>query len=169
MTGHPGPANSTPVRKLEHDVAGLTADNPYSGNTHELITNYLADPAEEAILHMVNADPAERPRSRCSPNPTFTSPVRPRATNHRAAAGPARPELTVTPGTTETTRPRSIRTVGLVGPGRGPAGPRRLTAELGPNSAGPNSGQVTVPRQRDDGHRGPTRRTSAPRSCTWLA
>ena len=41
-------------------MAGLTASNPYSGST-QLIANYLADPTEEAILHMVNADPARTP------------------------------------------------------------------------------------------------------------
>ena len=48
------------MRTLERDVAGLTAANPYTGTTQK-IANYLADPAEEAILHMVNADPARTP------------------------------------------------------------------------------------------------------------
>ncbi len=59
MTGDPGP-NVPAVRTLEHDVAGLTATNPYAGGSQN-IANYLADPAEEAILHMVNADPARTP------------------------------------------------------------------------------------------------------------
>ena len=59
VTGDPGP-NVPGVRTLEHDVAGLTATNPYTGGTQN-IANYLADPAEEAILHMVNADPARTP------------------------------------------------------------------------------------------------------------
>jgi hypothetical protein len=59
VTGDPGPNTST-VRTLERDVAGLTASNPYAGGTQK-ITNYLADPAEMAILHMVNADPARTP------------------------------------------------------------------------------------------------------------
>ena len=45
------------VQSLEHAVASLTAQNPYTATTQP-ITNYLADPAEEAILHMSNADPA---------------------------------------------------------------------------------------------------------------
>src|SRR6202000_1889751 len=60
VTGNPGP-NSANVRTLEHDVAGLTAANPYTGTTQN-IANYIADPVEEGILHMVNADPA-RPRT----------------------------------------------------------------------------------------------------------
>jgi hypothetical protein len=72
VNGNPS-AGSPQVRRLEHNVAGLWADNPYSGNTHELITNYLADPTEEAILHMVNADRPRHRRSRCSPNRTTTT------------------------------------------------------------------------------------------------
>ena len=49
------------VRTFEHDVAGLTADNPYTGTHTRRSPNYLADPTEEAILHMVNADPARTP------------------------------------------------------------------------------------------------------------
>ena len=51
---------SPQVRSFDHDVAALTADNPYTGGTQK-IANYLADPTEEAILHMVNADPARTP------------------------------------------------------------------------------------------------------------
>ena len=51
---------SPEVRTFDHDVAALTADNPYAGGTQK-IANYLADPTEEAILHMVNADPARTP------------------------------------------------------------------------------------------------------------
>jgi hypothetical protein len=52
--------SSTEARTFDHDVAALTADNPYAGGTQK-IANYLADPTEEAILHMVNADPARTP------------------------------------------------------------------------------------------------------------
>ena len=56
VTGKPAP-DAPQVRKLEQDVGGLTAANPYTGTTQD-ITNYLAGPTEEAILHIVNADPA---------------------------------------------------------------------------------------------------------------
>ena len=50
------------VRQFEHDVASLTNPlNPYSGTANERITNYLANPVEEGILHFVNADPARTP------------------------------------------------------------------------------------------------------------
>jgi hypothetical protein len=59
VTGNPGP-DTPSVRSLEHAVASLTNNNPYTG-ANQNIANYLADPAEEAILHMVNADPARTP------------------------------------------------------------------------------------------------------------
>src|SRR5215467_831685 len=48
VTGNPG-ASAPAVRTLERDTGGLTAANPYTGTTQP-ITNYLADPTEEAIL-----------------------------------------------------------------------------------------------------------------------
>src|SRR5215467_11657278 len=59
VTGNPG-QNTDAVRNLERDAGGLIAANPYTGTTQP-ITNYLADRTEEAILHMVNADPARTP------------------------------------------------------------------------------------------------------------
>jgi hypothetical protein len=59
INGDPGPDTSV-TRTFEHDIAGLTAYNPYAGQAQP-IANYLADPTEEAILHMVNADPARTP------------------------------------------------------------------------------------------------------------
>src|SRR5262249_32809292 len=59
VTGDPG-ANSPAVRTLEHDVAGLTASNPYTGTTQN-IANFIADPVEEGILHITDAHPARTP------------------------------------------------------------------------------------------------------------
>jgi hypothetical protein len=59
LTGNPGPNDPT-VRQFERDVASLTAANPYTGTTQP-ITNFIADPVEEGILHIVNADPARTP------------------------------------------------------------------------------------------------------------
>ena len=104
VTGNPGP-NVPQVRTLERDVAGLTANNPYAGATQK-ITNYLADPAEEAILHMVNADPARTPTFALFAKPDyFLSPGA--ATCGSARASPRTPG---SPGTTVTTPPRSTRT-----------------------------------------------------------
>jgi hypothetical protein len=61
LNGNPGRTDSK-VRKLEHDVAGLTAPDPYvgNGNTVSMVDN-LADPVEEQALHMVNADSNRTP------------------------------------------------------------------------------------------------------------
>ena len=119
-------------------MAGLTAATPYAGTTQK-ITNYLADPAEEAILHMVNADPARTPTfalfakpdyfftpgsATCSPCVTqntgfawdhgdYAAEIN---TNYAAFAGPG------------------VKHLGLDGQAPG----------TGPSSAGPNSGQVVA-------------------------
>src|SRR6266516_2816431 len=139
VTGQP-PPGAPQVRQLEHDVAGLTAANPYSGNSTEPITNYLADPAEEAILHMVNADPARTPTFALFAKPDyFLTPGSP----------------TCSPCVTQDTRfaydhgdyAAEINTnfFGIAGPGVRHRGVDGTAAADGPNSAGPNSGQVTVP------------------------
>ncbi len=138
VTGQPGP-NVPQVRQLEHDVAGLTNANPYTGTTQP-ITNYLADPTEEAILHMVNADPAR--------TPTFAMFARP---DYFLTPGSA----TCSPCVTQNTGfaydhgdyAAEINTnfLGIVGPGVKHLGLDGTAAADGPSSAGPNSGQVTVP------------------------
>jgi hypothetical protein len=134
VTGKPGPDDPA-VRKLEHDVAGLTADNPYAGVKNQLITNYLADPAEEAILHMVNADPARTPTfamfakpdfflSTSGPNTAINAGF---AYNHGDYAAEINTNFTAFAGP-------GVKHLGLDG----------TSAANGPNSAGPNSGQVEV-------------------------
>lgn len=59
VTGNPAPT-SPAARNLERAFGSATALNPLSGRT-EQISNYLADPVEEKILHMVTADPARTP------------------------------------------------------------------------------------------------------------
>jgi hypothetical protein len=145
LPGQPSPDNAT-VRTFERDIGGLTAANPYTGTTQP-IANYLADPAEEAILHMVNADPARTP----------------------TLAMFARPDYFLTPGSTSCSPCVSQNTgfawdhgdyaaeintnwLGLVGPGVKNLGLDGSAASAGPSSAGANSGQVTVP---DEGTTGP--------------
>jgi len=146
VTGDP-PADSPAVRNLEHDVAGLTASNPYSGNANETIANYLADPTEEAILHMVNADPAR--------TPTF--------------ALFAKPDYYLFKGGTSCSGPCVVQTTsyawdhgdyaaeinnnwaGFVGPGVSKLGLDGSTPEQGPSSAGPNSGQETSVQKNNPG------------------
>ncbi|HZR40041.1 MAG TPA: hypothetical protein VFB12_08005 [Ktedonobacteraceae bacterium] len=59
LTGDPA-RNASVTRSFERGVSNVTATNPISGNT-EKITNYLADPVELQLLHMVTADPARTP------------------------------------------------------------------------------------------------------------
>ena len=138
LPGQPSPDNAT-VRTLERDVGGLTAANPYTATTQP-IANYLADPVEEAILHMVNADPAR--------TPTFAMFAKP---DYFLSPGSA----SCSPCVTQTDRfaydhgdyAAEIDTnwLGLVGPGVKTLGLDGTAAGAGPSSAGANSGQVTVP------------------------
>jgi len=145
INGDPGP-NASVTRTFEHDVAGLTAFNPYAGQTQP-IANYLADPAEEAILHMVNADPAR--------TPTLAEFAKP---DYFLSQGSA--TCTNTTGTssadcvTQNTGfawdhgdyAAEINTnyVGFAGPGVKHLGLDGSGPADGPNSAGPNSGQIVA-------------------------
>lgn len=139
VTGNPS-ATSAAVRKLEHDVAGLTNHNPYAGATQN-IANYLADPTEEAILHMVNADPARTPTFALFAKPDY----------FLFNAGPTCSVSCVNINTgfayDHGDYAAEINTdwVGFVGPGVKNNGLDGSGAAEGPSSAGPNSGQVTVP------------------------
>jgi hypothetical protein len=138
VTGNPA-AGSATVRNLERDVGGLTAFNPYTQSTQP-ITNYLADPTEEAILHMVNADPAR--------TPTFAMFARP---DYFLSTGSPSCSPCVTQNTgfayNHGDYAAEIDTdwLGLAGPGVKNLGVDGLGPAQGPNSAGPDSGQVTVP------------------------
>ncbi len=139
VTGNDAPTSAT-VRTLEHDVASLTSANPYTGTTQP-IANYLADPTEEAILHYVNADAARTPTfslfakpdyylstgsATCSPSCVSQSPSF--AYDH----GDYAPEI-------------DTNWVGFVGPGVENLGLDGSGPGDGPNSAGANSGQGTIP------------------------
>ena len=61
LNGNPAPS-STPVRSLEHTLAGMKLSDPYVNNGQLVpIAVNFADPVEEATLHMVNTDPARTP------------------------------------------------------------------------------------------------------------
>ncbi len=139
VTGQPGP-DTKGVRSLEHAVASLTASNPYTKTTQP-ITNYLADPTEEAILHLINADPAR--------TPTFAAFARP---DYYLLPGPAKCTGSCVTQTTSFAYEHGdyaaeINTtwLGIAGPGVKNLGLDGTAANAGPSSAGANSGQVTVP------------------------
>ena len=138
LTGNPGPTDPA-VRQLERATASLTAANPYTGTTQP-ITNYLADPTEEAILHMVNADPAR--------TPTFAMFARP---DYFLFPGAPSCSACVTQNTAfaynhgDYAAEINTNWTGFVGPGVANLGLDGSQPADGPNSAGADSGQVTVP------------------------
>ncbi|MGH3154783.1 MAG: hypothetical protein ACRDOB_29210 [Streptosporangiaceae bacterium] len=137
VTDDPGP-DAPQVRTLEHDVAGLTASNPYTGGVQP-ITNYLADPAEMAILHMVNADPARTPTLAMFAKPdyflstgsTTCSPCVTQNTGFAWDHGDYAAEI-------------NTNYLGLVGPGVKHLGLDGSSAADGPSSAGADSGQTVA-------------------------
>ena len=126
------------VRQFEHDVAGLTASNPYTGTTQN-IANYIADPVEESILHFTNADPARTPTFALFAKPDYflsagsaTCPAAGCVTQNTGFAwdhGDYAAEINMT-------------YLGLAGPGVRHLGVDGWGPAQGPNSAGPNSGQT---------------------------
>jgi len=138
VTGNPG-ANDPAVRKLEQDVAGLTANNPYAGGTQN-IANFLADPTEEAILHMVNADPARTPTFALFAKPDYFLSSGSTTCNGSCVAvnsgfawdhGDYAAEI-------------NTNWLALAGPGVKHLGLDGQSPAAGPSSAGPDSGQVEV-------------------------
>jgi len=59
ITGNPARTDAV-TRAFAKDLAALTAVNPITGNT-DSISEFLADPVEMKLLHMVTADPARTP------------------------------------------------------------------------------------------------------------
>ena len=69
ITGNP--SRTDPVtRSFEHGLAALTALNPITGNT-DTLTQFMADPVEMKLLHMVTADPARTPTLTMFANPDY--------------------------------------------------------------------------------------------------
>jgi hypothetical protein len=138
LTGNPGPNDPT-VRQFERDVAGLTAANPYTGTTQP-IANFIADPVEEGILHMVNADPAR--------TPTFALFAKPDYFLTAGAANCNSPCVTQNTGFAwdhgDYAAEINSDYAAFAGPGVKNLGIDGFTPEQGPNSAGPNSGQTEV-------------------------
>ena len=139
VTGNPGP-DAPAVRALERDTGQLTAANPYTGTTQP-ITNYLADRTEQGILHMVNADPAR--------TPTFAMFARPDyyLSSGSASCGGSCVSQDTGYGYDHGDYAAEINTtwLGIAGPGVASLGVDGTPAAEGPNSAGADSGQVTVP------------------------
>ena len=162
VTGQPG-ATDPVTRNLERDMASLKANNPYAGQTNvsgtgQTVANWLADPVEERILHFVNADPAR--------TPTFTLFAKPDYyLSDGSTTCPSSPGFGNTPTGTPCVvispsyawnhgdyAPEINTTwLGLVGPGVAHKGVDGLGPAQGPSSAGPASGQGTIPDQHNPG------------------
>jgi hypothetical protein len=69
ITGNPA-RDATVTRNFGRALGKLTADNPLTGNT-DTLTNYLADPVEMKLLHMITADPARTPTMTMFANPNY--------------------------------------------------------------------------------------------------
>jgi hypothetical protein len=68
---HGQPARTTePVRALERATGGLSALDLSNGRT-ERLTDYLADPVEMKLLHMITGDPKRTPTFTMFGNPDF--------------------------------------------------------------------------------------------------
>ena len=70
ITGNPARDNLTVTRPFERALSMLTAVNPITSNT-DTLTNYLADPVEMNLLHMITADPARTPTLTMFANPNY--------------------------------------------------------------------------------------------------
>ena len=141
VTGQPGP-NDAAVRTLERDAGGLTAANPYTGTTQP-ITNYLADQNEMAILHMVNADPARTPTFTMFAKPDYFLSTTTPACTTAAACVTQNSGFAYNHG--DYAAEIDTNYFGVAGPGVKNLGLDGSAANAGPNSAGADSGQVTVP------------------------
>src|SRR5579859_1424240 len=69
ITGNPAPTDPV-TRTFERGVGNLTAVNPIT-NTSGNLTNYLADPVEMNLLHMITADPARTPTFTMFADPNY--------------------------------------------------------------------------------------------------
>ena len=141
VTGQPK-ADAPQVRTLERDAAGLTAANPYTGTTQP-IANYLADPTEEGILHMVNADPARTPTFAMFAKPDYYLQAQPLPPSCGTALVCQQTGFAWDHG--DYAAEINTNWLGIAGPGIAHRGLDGTAADEGPNSAGANSGQVTVP------------------------
>lgn len=111
ITGNPVRTDPT-ARAFERATGQLTAVNPMTGNT-DTLTNFLADPVEMNLLHMITADPAR--------TPTFTMFADPNYFLFAGAPNCASPCVTQQPGFAwnhGTVSPDINTTwLGMVGPG----------------------------------------------------
>ncbi len=112
ITGNPAPNDETVTRPFERAVGALQVTNSLTGNS-EALTNYLADPVEMKLLHMITADPAR--------TPTFTLFAKPDYFLFAGAPNCSTPCVTEQPGFAwnhgDVAPDINTTWLGLVGPG----------------------------------------------------
>ncbi|HEX6555254.1 MAG TPA: hypothetical protein VF026_20995 [Ktedonobacteraceae bacterium] len=69
ITGNPA-RDAAVTRAFDRGVGKLTAVNPMTGKT-DTLTNFLADPVEMKLLHMITADPARTPTLTMFADPNY--------------------------------------------------------------------------------------------------
>ena len=121
ITGNPA-RDASVARNFERAAANLTAVNPITGKTDN-ITQFMADPVEMKLLHMVTSDPARTPTFTLFGNPDYfmfagapncKSPCVAESPGFAWNHGDVQPEITTT-------------WLGMVGPGIQSAGIDRNT------------------------------------------
>jgi hypothetical protein len=143
------PAGTDPaVRQLERDVASVTASNPFTGDTNETIANYLAGPAEQQILHLVNADPARTPTFTLFPKPDYYFGTNAPCPTDAAACVSLAPRFAWNHG--YYSPDIDITWSGFVGPGIGQVGVDGPAPPEGPAALDPNA-TGTVPQYSKKG------------------
>ncbi len=150
LTGNPGP-NTSKTRAFEHDVAQLKVADPYTGKGQFKLANYLANPVEEGILHIVDADPARTPTLAAFARPDYyiqSSSVS--GSNCFGADVCQNTGFAWDHG--DYAAEINTNYVGFVGPGVRHLGLDGPAANKGTTSSGPNSGQIEV---ADDHFKGP--------------
>jgi hypothetical protein len=143
LTGDPGADTST-VRTFEHAVAGLTADDPYTGNQKQQLAEYLADPTEEAILHMTDADPARTPTLAMFANPDYYLETGSASCDASGLGGCVYQTDSYAWDHGDYSAEVNTNYVAFVGPGVRRLGLDGPAANQGTTSSGANSGEVEV-------------------------
>jgi len=143
LNGNPGPDTST-VRDFEHAVAGLTADDPYTGNAQQPLAEYLADPTEEAILHFVDADPARTPTLAMFANPDYYLQGGSTSCDPSGLGGCVYQTTSYAWDHGDYSAEVNTNYVAFVGPGVRHLGLDGPAANQGTTSSGANSGEVEV-------------------------
>ena len=143
LTGDPGP-DTTTVRAFSRAVASLAADDPYNGNPKQKLAQYLADPTEEAILHMVDADPARTPTLAMFANPDYYLQTGPASCQASGLGGCVSQTDSYAWDHGDYSAEINTNYVAFAGPGVRRLGVDGPAANQGTTSSGANSGEVEV-------------------------